>query len=211
VKQIGVPTTEVIGETAVNGSKKPLHILIDTGISSYIILKKFISKSLLVKNSRTTAEWTTSGGKFYTKKQGTVKFKLPEFFLNKTIEFKVHVDETTVHANATYDMIKGRDLNSELKLVLDFDTQCITWDGIDKPMKTQGGIQKETTHYEDLYSALMAPVGTVSQDDYDAACKPQHVHAANKRQTRILCANYKAADLQEFIKYISTTDDIEKK
>jgi hypothetical protein len=39
--------------------------------------------------------------KLYTKKQGTVKFKLPELFLNKTIEFKEHADETTVHANAT--------------------------------------------------------------------------------------------------------------
>jgi hypothetical protein len=49
-----------------------------------------------VKNKKTTAEWTTLGGKLYTKKQGTVKFKLPGFFLNKTVEFKVHVDETTV-------------------------------------------------------------------------------------------------------------------
>jgi hypothetical protein len=122
-----------------------------------------------------------------------------------------HVDETTVHANATYDMIIGRDLISELKLVLDFDTQCITWDGIDQPMKTQGGLQKETTHYEDLYSALMAPASTIFQDDYDATREPQHVHGANKRQTRILDANYKAADVQEIIKCISTIDDIEKK
>jgi hypothetical protein len=49
-------------------------------------------------NKNTTTEWTTLGGKVYTKKQVTVKFKLPEFFLNKTIEFKVHVDETTVQA-----------------------------------------------------------------------------------------------------------------
>jgi hypothetical protein len=131
----GIPTTEVIGETTVNGSKKPSRILIYTGSSTSIILKKFINKSLLVKNSRTTTEWTTLGGKFYTKKQGTVKFKLPEFFLNITIEFKVHVGDTTVHANAVYDMIIGRDLISELKLVLDFDTQYITWDGIDQPMK----------------------------------------------------------------------------
>jgi hypothetical protein len=61
-------------------------------------------------------------GKFYTKKQGTVKFKLPEFFLNRTIEFKVHVYETTVHDNATYGMIIGRDLITELKILLDFDT-----------------------------------------------------------------------------------------
>jgi hypothetical protein len=35
--KIGVPTTEVIGETTVNDSKKPLLILIDTGSSSSII------------------------------------------------------------------------------------------------------------------------------------------------------------------------------
>jgi hypothetical protein len=52
--KIGIPTTEFIEETIVNGSKTPLRILIDTGSSSSIILKKFINKSLLVKNSRTT-------------------------------------------------------------------------------------------------------------------------------------------------------------
>jgi hypothetical protein len=55
--------------------------------------------------------------------------------LNKIVEFKVYVDETTVQAAASYDMIKGRDLIAELKIVLDFDTQSITWDGIDQPMK----------------------------------------------------------------------------
>jgi hypothetical protein len=142
---------------------------------------------------------------------GTVKFKLPEFFLNKTIEFKVHVYETTVHANSAYDMIIGRDLITELKLVLGFDAQCITWDCIDQPMKTQGGLQKETTHYEDLYSALVTPSSTIFQDDYDVNREPQHVHAANKRQTRMLYANYKAADLKDIIKCFSTIDDIEKK
>jgi hypothetical protein len=43
---IGIPTTEVIGETTVNGNRNPLRILIDTGSSSSIILKIFINKSL---------------------------------------------------------------------------------------------------------------------------------------------------------------------
>jgi hypothetical protein len=96
-------------------------------------------------------------------------------------------------------MIIGRDLISELELVLDSDTQCITWDDINQPMKTQGGLQKETTHYEDFYSALMATASTIFQDDYEATREPQHVHAANKRQTIILDANYKAADIKEII------------
>jgi hypothetical protein len=102
-------------------------------------------------------------------------------------------------------------LITELKIVLDFDTQCITWNGIDQPMKLQGGgLQKETTHNEDLYSALMTPASIVFQDDYAKASEPEHVHAANTHQTCILDANYEAADLKEIVKYISTIYDIER-
>jgi hypothetical protein len=44
--KIGISTTEVIGESTVNGIQKPLRIIIDTGSSSSIILKKFINKIL---------------------------------------------------------------------------------------------------------------------------------------------------------------------
>jgi hypothetical protein len=50
--QTGVPTTEVIGETIVNDKNTHLRILIDTGISSSIILKEFTSKNTLVKNKK---------------------------------------------------------------------------------------------------------------------------------------------------------------
>jgi hypothetical protein len=51
---------------------------------------------------------------------------------------------------------------------------------------------------------------SILQDDYDVICEPQHIHAANKCQTRILDENYRAADLPEIINGISTTDDIDK-
>jgi hypothetical protein len=35
--KIGIPTTEATGETTINGSKKPLHILVETGSISSII------------------------------------------------------------------------------------------------------------------------------------------------------------------------------
>jgi hypothetical protein len=77
-------------------------------------------------------------------------------------------------------MIIGRDLIPDLKRVLNIDTQCISWDGIDQSIKTQGGLQKETTHYENLYSALMAPASTIFKDYDEAIREPQHAHAANK-------------------------------
>jgi hypothetical protein len=97
-------------------------------------------------------------------------------------------------------MIIGRDLISELKVVLDFDTQCISWDGTDQPMKSQGGATKRN------YSLR----GSLLQDDNDATREPQHVHAAHKHQFHILDANYKASILSEIIECISTIDDIEK-
>jgi hypothetical protein len=66
--KIGIPTTKTIGKTTVNGSKKPLRIFLGTGSRSSTILNKFMNKSLLIKNSRTTTEWTTLGGGVYTKK-----------------------------------------------------------------------------------------------------------------------------------------------
>jgi hypothetical protein len=78
-------------------------------------------------------------------------------------------------------------------------------------MNTQEELTKETTHYEDLYSTLTALASTVFQDDYDKASEPDHFHAANKRQTLILYANYEAAaDLKEIIKNISTIKEIER-
>jgi hypothetical protein len=56
----------------------------------------------------------------------------------------------------------------------------------------------------------VAPASTIFKDDDEATIEPQHVYANNKRRTRILDANYKAADLKEIIKCISTIDDIEK-
>jgi hypothetical protein len=56
----------------------------------------------------------------------------------------------------------------------------------------------------------MALASTIFQDYYEATREPQHGHSANNCQTRILDADYKAVDLPEIIKCISTIDDIEK-
>jgi hypothetical protein len=56
----------------------------------------------------------------------------------------------------------------------------------------------------------MAPASTVFQDDDAKASDPEHVHAANKRQTYILDANYEAEDLKEIIKSIPTINEIER-
>jgi hypothetical protein len=47
-------------------------------------------------------------------------------------------------------MIMGLDFITDLKLILYVDTQFITWDNIDQPMKQHGKLAKETTLYEEL-------------------------------------------------------------
>jgi hypothetical protein len=56
----------------------------------------------------------------------------------------------------------------------------------------------------------MAPASTVFKNDYAKASEPEHAHAANKRQTRILDATYEAEDLKEIIESMSTINYIEK-
>jgi hypothetical protein len=70
-RQKRIPTAEFLGEVTTSGVKRPIIILVDTGSSSTIILKKSINNNLIVKDGKTATEWTTLGGKFFTKKKGT--------------------------------------------------------------------------------------------------------------------------------------------
>ena len=70
------------------------------------------------------------GGDFVTKKKGLIKFSLPEFFLNKTIQYSCHIDDTTCATDASYDMIIGRDLLSALAIDISFTRHELTWEGI---------------------------------------------------------------------------------
>jgi hypothetical protein len=63
--------------------------------SSTIVLKYFINQNLIVEDRKSITELTTLGGTFFTNKKGTVNFKLPVFFVNKAVEYKEHVDDTT--------------------------------------------------------------------------------------------------------------------
>jgi hypothetical protein len=53
-------------------------------------------------------------------------------------------------------MIIRRDLITELKLVLDLDTQCITWDSIDQPMEIQGVTKRKYS----LQGYILRPNGS---------------------------------------------------
>ena len=74
----------------------------------------------------TTSSWIMKGGNFQTSKKCKTTFILKEVFENKSIEWNLHVDYTPgLHC---YDMILGHDIMSELRIMLDFKNQTMTWD-----------------------------------------------------------------------------------
>jgi hypothetical protein len=54
------------------------------------------------------------------------ELQINEFYENKVIKWTLHVDETS--GPHRYDMIVGRDIMSQLGIILDFDGQTMTWD-----------------------------------------------------------------------------------
>ena len=69
--------------------------------------------------------WNILEGSFQTKHIAHVKFRLPEFSSQRTIHWKVHVDEHTDPDKARYDMIIGTYLLKELKMEFSFKDQTM--------------------------------------------------------------------------------------
>ena len=126
------PVTVALVNTQLGKSRlKKIRILLDSRSSGSIILEKFVHK-LCMKNDTMTS-WITKGGNLQTSKKCTTTFILKEFFENKSIEWNLHVDSTPgLHQ---YDMILGCNALSELRIMLNFKDQTMTWDDSTISMK----------------------------------------------------------------------------
>ena len=80
------------------------------------------------------------GGIFETCRKTRIQFKLLEFSQNKTITWKVHVDEHTALADAQYNMIVGTDPMEELRIKIDYNGCHIEWDDVIVLMKNRGTV-----------------------------------------------------------------------
>jgi hypothetical protein len=88
-------------------------------------------------------------------------FSLPEFDNGKRIQWTCHVDKTTDHTKAQYDMIIGKaqydmiigtDLLGELGMDIQFSEKQMVWDHMTVSMKPKG-FETEHQTAEDLYHA----------------------------------------------------------
>ena len=118
-------------------SKKRLKVLLDSGASATIAHKTAVN-GLKSKNSSDTV-WTSAAGQFSTSKTATTVLVFPEFSETRTITTSIHTSEQPLGG---YDMIIGRDLLTDLGIVLDFQNQTIQWGDGEIPMKPRNSIPK---------------------------------------------------------------------
>lgn len=152
------------------GKIKKLKVLLDSGASSSII-KHDAVKKLRIKKSPITTSWTTAAGSFDTSTKCKIDFLLPELSPTRTVEYKVHVTK----AIANYDMIIGRDLLKELKIVIDFNEESIKSGTAEIPMK---------------------PLHSTTETSYFVQ-EPESLTTDTTRLSKILEAKYSKADLRE--------------
>ncbi|MGH7954422.1 MAG: hypothetical protein ACREOZ_00520, partial [Gloeomargaritales cyanobacterium] len=105
-KAVYVPQT--IGTIASLAYANPtaLRVLIDSGCTSTIILKKYAKQFHTVVEPKT---WKTEKGTFTTTHRAKVNFKLPEFCRMKEIAWPCYVNTHSNPKQASYDMIIGLD------------------------------------------------------------------------------------------------------
>jgi hypothetical protein len=140
-------TTAILGTHVGKSSIHKLRVLFDSGSSGSIIVAKFV-KNLHIEND-TKTEWLTKGGTFCTSGKCTTNFILNEFYESKVIEWILHVDKT--FGPHRYDMIIGRDLMSQLGIILDFDGQIMTWDESTIKMKEYEDLLDINSPINELY------------------------------------------------------------
>ena len=101
-------------------------MLLDSRASGCAVSRQCVKESAL-KNAK-PAKWTTQGGTFTTSHTAKVELVFPELDPTKIVNWKFHVDDSET-PNPRYDLIIGRDLLTELGIVLNFANQTISCHG----------------------------------------------------------------------------------
>ena len=175
-------STEVVGQMVdVRDEILPVRVLLDTGSTSTIVLRKFAKA--LDPPTKNHVKWSTMGGQFCTRRTASIKLKLPEFTTNKTITWTAHVDETTDAKSAMFDLIIGIDLMEALGIDISFKENKITWDDVTIPMKDRGLISDHDALDTLFHTAVQSPIIT----------------KAETRQRAILDADYSPVDIDETV------------
>ena len=185
-----------------NGKGTMLRALCDSGCSKSIILKEFTEKEKRRSlNEKESLKYKTYGGYFTSSAVASISFKLIEFnsYKNKLINYEVQVDSVQRRKDTNYDIIIGSDLMNDLNIDLLYSESSIrigqegNYDRI--PMKRLG-----TT--SDLNACSMI---------YDMHIEPPILQQEEKRQGKLLDANYSKVDIDDMVNELDIPRETKRK
>jgi hypothetical protein len=145
-------------------------------------------------NTEKRTKWKTLGGTFTTNYESLLDFKFPEISTSKVVTWQAHVDDKTSSKEVAYDMIMGMDLMTSIGITVDCEEICIRWGGTEIPLKTRNTLS-DTEILHMLYHAA---------NDTDV------LQEAEKRQNRILNADYRKIEVDPFLQELAHFTEDEK-
>ena len=157
-------------------SARTLKTLCDSGAGGCLITENYV-KGIPVRSQSDTS-WNTMAGTFQTNGTASVTFRLEELNETAKINHKFHIAKSL----GNYDAIIGRDLLSELGIIIDFKNSTLEWNDNNIPMR------ESSCTYTDSY-AIDDPPGV---DEMVSRVSGDNLKT-------ILDAKYKKADLNKII------------
>jgi hypothetical protein len=131
---------------------------------------------------------------FTTNYESLLDFKFPEIGTRKVVTWQAHVDDKTSSKETAYDMIMGMDLMTSIGITVDCEQRCIRWGGTEIPHNTR-------TTLNDNESLHML---------YHVANEPDILQEAEKRQNRILDADYRKLEVDPYVQELEHLTKEEK-
>jgi hypothetical protein len=110
------------------------------------------------------------------------------------VTWQAHVDDKISSEEAAYDTIMGMDLMTSIGITVDCEQRCIRWGGTENPLKTRNILSDD-----DILHML-----------YNAANEPDTLQEAEKRQKRILDADYRKVEVDTFVQELEHPTKDEK-
>jgi hypothetical protein len=139
-------------------------------------------------------KWKTLGRTFITNYESLLYFKFPELSTSKVVTWQAHIDDKTSSREVVYDMIMGMYLMTSIIITVDCEQICIRWGGTEIPLKT-----RNTLSDDGILHML-----------YNAATEPDILQEAEKRQNRILDADYRKPEVDPFVEELEHLTKDEK-
>jgi hypothetical protein len=126
-------------------------------------------------NTKKRTKLKTLGGTVTKNYESLLDFKFPELSTSKVVTWQARVYGKNSSEEAAYDMIMGMDLMTPIGIAVNCEQRCIQWAGTEIPLKTRN------TLYDDEILHML----------YNTANEPDLLQEAEKRQNRILDADYR--------------------